>query len=235
MALNGPSGRLKNKPATVMTRFRETTASDTQSTTHKAPSINSAGRPRSDGPNVIGSGGFSVFAFGPTSIFRLPMASITSNSGEVVRSLSGLAHALNLRGRVAGGKTLGAALVDTASVAIEARSVERQTDPAGTPWAKLRPRTVERKARLGLDPRVNVETGSMLSLQEIRGTVTVTPDSASMTAGLDAFTQDKVDWAQSGGPNRPARPFMDLGPDGEAAVDGLVDGVIGDAVRKAGG
>ena len=73
----------------------------------------------------------------------------------------------------------------------------------------------------------------MLDPQQIQGRTNVTRDSATMQAGLDAETIAKVGYAEEGGPNRPARPFYELGKDGEAAVDVLVKEVLDNAVRGA--
>ena len=162
------------------------------------------------------------------------MATLISNRIQVSKALLGLATAFSLRKRRPGGqKRLGEELVDTAAVAIEDRSVNRQVDPSGNPWAALRPFTIRRKAALGHDLRINIETHEMLDMEQIRGNVSITEHEAIMRAGLDDETRQKVEWAQEGGPNRPARPFYDLGPDGEAAVDVLCEEVKDAAVREA--
>lgn len=164
------------------------------------------------------------------------MASITSNRAACQRALFGLSQALNLRRRPKGrNKRLGDELVDTVAGAIEERSVGRQVDPDGRPWRPLKARTIERKRRLGYDLRINIETHEMLDFQQVRGVVAITSHTAVMTAGLDEETRLKVEYAQEGGPNRPRRPFYDLGTDGERAVGVLVEEVKALAVREAEG
>jgi hypothetical protein len=164
------------------------------------------------------------------------MASITSNSRDVSRVLGNLADTMNLRRRSPrGNNRLGDELINTAVTAIETRSVDQQAAPSGKGWAPLRARTIARKRRLGLDPRINIETHTMLSYEQIRGQTAVGKDYAVTIAGLDDETKAKVAFAQEGGPGRPARPFEDLGADGQAAVDNLIDEVIESAIAEASG
>ena len=162
------------------------------------------------------------------------MASILSNRVQVVKALLGLSTAFSLRRRPAGGnKRLGDELIDVATAAIEDRTVNRQQDWAGQPLAPLKARTRERKARLGFDPRILIETHEMLDPEQIRGQTHVTEHEATMRAGLDDETRMKVEAAHEGAPNRRKRPFYDLGPNGEEAVDTLCGEVRDNAVREA--
>lgn len=162
------------------------------------------------------------------------MATITSNKPAVAKALFGLSQTFNLRRKPRGGKKrVGDELIDTAAGAIEDRSVNKQLRPGGGHWAPLKESTKERKARLGLDPRINIETHEMLDLEQIRGRTVVTSAVAVMAAGLDEATQAKVEFAEEGGPNRPARPFYDLGDDGEKAVDTLCNEIRDQAVIDA--
>lgn len=177
---------------------------------------------------------------GPVSILCFPgkvwlvMARVVSNRIQVSKALLGLSSAFSLRRKVAGGnKRLGEELIDTAAAAIEDRSVNRQSDPSGNPWAALSPVTIRRKAAAGHDLRINIETFEMLAFEQIRGGISITEHEATMQAGLDPETRAKVQWAEEGGPNRPARPFFDLGRDGEAAVDVLCEEVVTGAIREA--
>lgn len=162
------------------------------------------------------------------------MASQTSNLGVVTRSLNNLTNALNLRRKVPGGNgTIGQDIIDTAALVIEDRSVSRQVDPDGNPWAPLKARTIKRKARLGLDPRINIATHEMLDINQIQGRDTVTADTAVMQAGLTQDAINKTKWAEDGGPHRKPRPFYDLGPDGEKAVDQVIRHALDQAVNEA--
>ena len=162
------------------------------------------------------------------------MASILSNRPQVSKALSGLSQTFNLRHPIAGGqRCLGDELVDTAAVAIEARTVGHQQDPDGNPLAPLKESTKRRKARLGFDPRILIETHEMLDLEQIRGEVNLTENSAVMIEGRDAETKQKAEWAADGSPNRLPRPFYELGADGEKAVDVLLTETVDHAVRDA--
>ena len=164
------------------------------------------------------------------------MATIISNRAAVQRALFGLSQAMNLRRSLPGRKgKLGDELIDTATLAIADRSVNRQQDPDGNPWAPLRPRTLARKRKLGLDPRINIETYTMLDILQIRGVTAITSHTAVMTPGLDEETRQKIEYAQEGGDNRPERPFVDLGKDGERAVDELIEEVKLGAISAAEG
>lgn len=163
------------------------------------------------------------------------MAAIVSNRSQVSRALHILANSLNLRNRSPlGNRRLGDELVDAAAAAIRERSVTKQADPSGNPWKRLSPRYLRRKLRQGYPATIGVRTGEMLDPEQVRGRTVVTANAAAMTAGLDAETQQKAEWFQEGGArNRPARPFYDLGREGEAAADLVVTGAIDRAVAAA--
>ena len=162
------------------------------------------------------------------------MASLVSNKIQVSKALFGLSQTFSLRRRLAGGQyRLGDKLVDTAAVAIEARTVGRQQDPDGNPLAPLKPSTLRRKAAGGFDLRILIETHEMLDLEQIRGQVALTENSAVMIEGLDAETKQKAEWAAEGAPNRRPRPHYELGKDGEKAVDVLFVETIDHSVRDA--
>jgi len=124
-------------------------------------------------------------------------------------------------------------LIDAVTGAIENRTVGKQQDPTGARLAPLKQRTKDRKARLGLDPRILIETHEMLGFEQIRGEVVITSNTASMTAGLDDETRLKVEYAHEGSPNRAKREFMDLGNDGEKAQDEWADETIDQSVADA--
>lgn len=169
------------------------------------------------------------------------MARSESNSPAVIRAVAGLADALNLRRRTEMGQRLGDELIDTAALVIEDRTVNRQQDSRGRQLKPLKHRTVKRKREAGLDPRILVETHTMLDIDQIRGRTSVTANTAVTLAGIDEETQKKVEWAEEGdmrptkegGPIRAKRPFEDLGKDGEAAIDSVIDETIDAAARKA--
>ncbi len=162
------------------------------------------------------------------------MAKILSNRIQVSKALLGLGQAFSLRRPIGNGnRRLGDELIDTAAGAIVDRTVTRQLDDLGRPLRPLKRRTIERKARAGLDTRILIETHEMLDFGQVRGKTAITANTATMQAGLDDETQRKVEYAHEGGPNRPKRPFYDLGPNGERATDELFHEVVADAVRKA--
>lgn len=159
------------------------------------------------------------------------MAGISSNRPAVARALFGLSQALNLRSRPAGGnRRLGEELVDAAAAAIRERSVTGQKDPDGNPWRRLSPRYLRRKLAEGYPATIGIRTGEMMDPEQVRGRVVVTASTASMTAGLDAETQQKDEWFQDG---RRPRPFYDLGKEGQAAVDLVITEAIDAAVTAA--
>ena len=150
------------------------------------------------------------------------------------KALFGLSQTFSLRRRLAGGQyRLGDQLVDTAAAAIEARTVGRQQDADGNPLAPLKPSTLRRKAAAGFDLRILIETHKLLEVEQIRGQVHLTENSAIMVAGADEETKQKAEWAAEGAPNRRPRPFYELGADGEKAVDVLFVETVDHAVRDA--
>ena len=162
------------------------------------------------------------------------MASISSNRAAVARAYHELADAFNLRRSIPGSnKRLGDELIDTAVGAIENRTVNLQQDVSGKPLAPLKWRTRVRKARLGLDPRILIETHEMLSPEELRGRTTVGSHYAVMQAGTSEEVQAKVEHAHTATANRAERPFYDLGRDGERAVDVLAQEVIVKNIKAA--
>lgn len=158
--------------------------------------------------------------------------SISSNLGQVVRGLHRIGDAMNLRRRV-GRARLGDELIAAAALAIEHRTVDKQLGPDLQPLAPLKARTIARKRKLGLDTRILIETHEMLSPDQITGRTHVERGRAVMLAGESVEAQYKTEWAHEGSSNRPKREWFDLGPDGEAAADEVVDEAGEAAVRDA--
>jgi hypothetical protein len=150
---------------------------------------------------------------------------VISNLPEISRALHDLGQVFNLR-RPTGRGRLGDVLLTRVSEAIVYRSLTKQGDPEGRPWKRLSARYLRRKIAAGLSPLKNVATGEMMQVEEIRGRTIVASHGAQLTAGLDDAVADKVEWAEEGGKNRPPRKSMDLGKDGEAAVDEVFEGAI---------
>ena len=157
----------------------------------------------------------------------------TSNLTEIRRTVGGLGQTLNLRRRSHGGR-LGDVLTTRVAEAIVYRSMAKQTDPGGRLWKRLSRRYLQWKIKHGYSPLRNVMTEEMMTVEQVRGHVTITANLATMTAGLDEFVQQKVEWAEEGQPekNRPKRPFMDLGKEGEQAVDEVVTTAIDEHLRS---
>src|ERR1700733_9486306 len=116
------------------------------------------------------------------------MASVTSNLGEIKRTLHQLGDTMNLRRRPGGERRIGDQLLDVVAVAIEVRTVGLQQDPNNAPLAPLQPRTIARKIRLGLPLNIGIETFQMLDLDQVRGEQVVTSHTASMTYGTNEET-----------------------------------------------
>lgn len=166
------------------------------------------------------------------------MARVTSNLPEIRRVLAELGQILNFRRRLAGsGRRIGEEILDVIAVAIEERTIRRQQDPSGRPLARLRPRTVARKVRLGYPLTIGVERHEMLNLDEIRGDQVVTDKVASMTYGHEPSQRAKAEWFQDpSNPNQADRPFYDVGKDGEKLVDSYIeDEVIERRIKELGG
>jgi phage gpG-like protein len=161
------------------------------------------------------------------------MASISSNGTETLVRLGKVAGALNFRNRTAGGsRRLGEELLDTTATVIKHRTRDQGLSPDGAPLAPLSRAYLAKKFREGHDGRILVRTGEMTDTQELLGETSVGSNAASMTGGLDEETRDKIEWAEEGSPNRPKRPFYDLGQDGQRAIEGVLDEAIDRAVRQ---
>jgi len=162
------------------------------------------------------------------------MASVSSNRPIVNNALISLSQALNFRRATRGGPgTVGQGMLDTVADAIEQRTVVRQQDPDGRPLPPLKARTIQRKKEAGLDSRILVETGEMTSPPAILGRTTITGNTATMTAGVSEFVQQKIEWAEEGSQNRPVRHFFEEGKDGEMFRDLYVGKVLDQSVTDA--
>lgn len=163
------------------------------------------------------------------------MANVTSNFAAVSRAVFGLTLALSPRRRTAGGKYLGDEYADTVGEAVRYRTADRQEGPEGKPLPPLNAAYKRRKVRQGHDPRILIRTHEMLDARQVRGRVTFGQNYLVMAAGLDAETQQKVEWASKGSrkQNRPARRFYELGRDGEQAVKTLANESLRSAVLEA--
>lgn len=164
------------------------------------------------------------------------MATVKSNSPEISRTMSGLADALNMQGR-GSGRPLGEEIADTAAVAISVRTRDKQVGPDGSGLPKLNARYKRRKIAKGLDPRILVAGGEMTEPDSIKGDVTVTASTTVMVCGSNERMRDLIAYAEAGDSerNRPPRHFIDLGKDGEAAVNEVFSEAVDRAMRKANG
>ncbi len=128
----------------------------------------------------------------------------------------------------------------------------------GAIWLALDPEyAAEKQAKYDLDPdEINIRTGQMLSKLSIAGNITITPREVligygtgqppSSSASPNQYISDedkkvtdteKAEWAHKGGPGRPARTFMGIGPgDFEAIVElcqeNLNDYILADQFGK---
>ncbi len=163
------------------------------------------------------------------------MAGIRSNFESVASAVRGTARALDFDARLPGGRRLGALMAEAIAVGIFKRSLGRQVDPQGQPFAALSPAYLKWKVANGYSPRRNVKTGKMLSLEQIRGTTRITKDRVDLTYGRDSEAQRLAELAEKGGKGRPPRPFYGLDPEIEAKLDALAGAAIDDVIRELGG
>lgn len=158
-----------------------------------------------------------------------------SNFHEIRAALFGLGQTLNLRRRLPGGRRLGDELLDTAGLSIAHRTVDQQKGPDGATLPPLREAYRRWKRRHGYSPKTLVRTGGMTDPVQVSGQHTVTSTTATMEAGLDEATKEKVEYAEEGHGNRPPRHWYDLDKEGEKEVDDLIDGVIDQQIKAMGG
>lgn len=166
------------------------------------------------------------------------MARVTSNLPEIRRTIAELGQIMNFRRRQASsGRRVGEEILDVVALVIDDRTINKQQDPSGKPLARLKPRTLARKRRLGYPSTIGVEEHKMLDLDQISGERVVTDKVASMTYGRTADQRAKAEWFQDpSNPNQAPREFYDVGKDGEKLVDRYIDEeVIQRRIKELGG
>jgi len=165
------------------------------------------------------------------------MAGIKSNFKEAIApTIRELTHALDAN-RSSRGHRVGDEMANIVAVGIIQRTEHEQLGPDGGPLPRPSRRTLLRKARKGYSLKIGVETGEMLSFEEIKGQVTIDANTVVMTAGTDEETRDKVDWFTKGDPkrNRPARKFYELDDRITGNLDDYAEEVIEAKIRDLGG
>ena len=155
------------------------------------------------------------------------MNPLEDNSDEVLGQVEAIVAALNFEA-TAGGKLLGEELLDEAAMAILSRSIAQEA-PGGSIWPANARAYADHKARRGVQlVGVGVSKATeenpasrMLSLPQLQGRRTITPDSAEAEFGLDdaanrkgqrftAGSAGEEGCEPSGAKNQPPRPFFDL-------------------------
>jgi hypothetical protein len=160
-----------------------------------------------------------------------------SDLGEVLAALDAIPDALAFDGPGNGAPTFGDELLDVYSGHVYERSVGAARAPDGSAWEDNRESTKRRKRT----NTVGVESGEMLSLEEIKGERSIGPDEATQVYGKSRAAKAKAEWfsrgsvenpapvespgcGHSGASNQPAREFWGL--DSQAEDD------MADHVRK---
>lgn len=159
-----------------------------------------------------------------------------SNFPDIVKAIRGIkaSFAFSAKGRY---KRLGTDILDSVAQAIYDETVLEQKEPGGAPLAPLRASTLRRKARLGQPSTIGVATGRMLAMQQLQGRRQISGTTASMTYGTTEEERQKAEWFQAGSKKqkRRKRPFYDLNRRTERDIDGIIEDVIGDVIRRLGG
>ena len=113
--------------------------------------------------------------------------SIISNFDQAIAAvLKGLGNSLNLARSRRGNARLGDQFADIIASGIQERTITQQKGGEGMPLAPLKSRTLARKRRLGFPSTIGVETGEMLSIEQVRGQVAFSEDTLVMIDGLAA-------------------------------------------------
>jgi hypothetical protein len=164
------------------------------------------------------------------------MPTFSSNRKDVVQAIRELADTMRF-GRKPGGsrETVGKQILDCTAAIIETRTINEQRDPEGNPLARLKPYTLEQKAKKGYPATISVMTGEMTSTVELRGKQQVGDSTASMAQGTNPQSQAKAGWFTEGGDNQEPRPFYDLGSTGEPLLEGYIEReIIEPHIREVG-
>lgn len=159
------------------------------------------------------------------------MASISSNLPEIRGKLDALADTMRFdRKPKSSRRSVGAQLLAVTAGIVEARTVQGQLEPDGSRLARLKPSTLRRKAEQGFPSTISVETGQMMSMEQVMGEQEVTPRSAAMTYGTGPEARAKAaSFTEGHPPYQEPRPFYDLGRTGEQSLDDYIRQEIIDA------
>lgn len=150
------------------------------------------------------------------------MARTTSNLPEIRAIIAKLGETLAFD-RPGSEGSVGTGALGAAVGAIAERC-RAQEAPDGREWAKNKPWAQRNPQKRGKP--VGVLTGEMLSAGQLAGEPTVSRDSATLTYGVTEEAKRKAEWFSEGNANQEARPFFDIGPAEEAAVDRYLDAEV---------
>lgn len=123
-----------------------------------------------------------------------------SNIEQVQRWLDQLGHVCDFDGPGATGGTFADELFDAYADHVYDRSVGAAKAPDGSNWEDNRESTKRRKTT----NTVGVESGEMLSLEQLKGVREIGPDEATLTYGTSQSARDKLNWFTRGSEENPA-------------------------------
>jgi len=161
----------------------------------------------------------------------------SSNLDQVEEWLEELEHLIDFDAPGATGGTFGDELLDVYSEHVRERSIGAAKAPDGSNWADNAESTKRRKTT----STVGVESGQMLSLEEIEGERVITRDSAEQTYGKTPEAQAKLQWFTRGSKeNPPPEDVPDCSPSGASnqpgrpawGMDDLIEEDIAERVAR---
>ena len=101
------------------------------------------------------------------------------------------------------------------------RQFDKETNPEGTPWAKLRPSTLARKRYLGYSLKILTASGHMRN----------TLDHKATKGGVEVWIEGAAEFHQFGTENLPERKIIGMSESREDKLTGTIDNWIQGAVK----
>lgn len=176
-----------------------------------------------------------------------------SNSESINRLLERLCSTFDLTQPGTVEESFGRDLLSTTAVLIVSRTLGDQMDPDLNALSPNQGKYAEKKDKRGLPIGVGLDAQSndrMLSLPQVQGEQTITPDQATMKYGVTDAARRKAQWftagsndglgiEASGAANQPERPFyaLDEVSEGELVVmcDELIERTLAEIASGLGG
>ena len=158
----------------------------------------------------------------------------SGNSRQAFAGLKRLSTCLQFNRKPPGeSRPFGRVLAEEVADVIQHRTVISQEEPDNSPLAALRPRTLRIKAKLGQPETISIATGEMMAPENVVGEVKIGTHAMTQTAGVTPEAKFHTSEFSSGGEGLyAARPYYEMGPDGEWIADVVIKKVLDDTTEE---